>query len=556
MKTDRSPYEPQWQDLANNIYPTRLQLNTSDADRGDRRNLNIIDGTATQSANILQSGMMSGATSPARPWKRLTTPDPELSEFGPVKRYLDIVNKRMDAIFTSSNLYNELPMIHGDAGVFATAALLMEEDFDDVCRFMAFVPGTYYIGVNEKGQVDQFAHETRLRVRQIVGKFVWDEETKTFDWSKVSSTVKNLWDNHHYNSKVEVRHIIMPNPEFNPRKLLSKYKRYASCYFEAGSDKPEQYLRESGYDRFPILAPRWQVAGREAYGSWCPGMAAIGDIKQLQFGEKRAAEILDKVARPPMRGPTSMANSKASMIPGGMSYVEGQPDQFSPAYVPNFRMDYLEKKQDQVRARIRRYFFEDLFLMLANSDRSNITATEIRERHEEKLLALGPVTERLNTDLLSPLVDNTFEFMQRANLLPPPPPELQGKALKVEFISIMAQAQKSIGIGSIERLVGFVGGLAEQSQDPGVYRKLNKRALVDEYADSLGVSARLIHTDEEVDAMEAKAAEDQALAQSAMAVREGAAAMKDLGSTSVDEDTALGQMLQRAKAGQPVEGIA
>ena len=50
---------------------------------GDRRNSKIIDPTASLASSVLSSGMMSGITSPARPWFRLATPDPDLMDYGP-----------------------------------------------------------------------------------------------------------------------------------------------------------------------------------------------------------------------------------------------------------------------------------------------------------------------------------------------------------------------------------------------------------------------------------------------------------------------------------------
>ena len=81
--------------------------------------------------------------------------------------------------------------------------------------------------------------------------------------------------------------------------------------------------------------------------------------------------------------------------------------------------------------------------MLATQPISRMTATEIVERHEEKLLMIGPVIERLHNELLEPLIDRTFAYLVKANALPPAPPELQGMDLSVEFVSILAQAQQA-----------------------------------------------------------------------------------------------------------------
>ena len=121
LMLERSSFLPQWRDLNDFILPRRARFFTSDTNQGDRRNLKIIDSTATMAVRTLRSGMMSGITSPARPWFKLTTSDPDLADYAPVKKYLEIVDRRMSTVFLRSNLYNVLPILYGDIGVFGTA---------------------------------------------------------------------------------------------------------------------------------------------------------------------------------------------------------------------------------------------------------------------------------------------------------------------------------------------------------------------------------------------------------------------------------------------------
>ncbi|MBL1923622.1 phage tail protein, partial [Klebsiella pneumoniae] len=95
-----------------------------------------------------------------------------------------------------------------------------------------------------------------------------------------------------------------------------------------------------------------------------------------------------------------------------------------------------------------------------------------------------------NDEFLDPFVDRTFNIMARRNLFPEPPEELQGTPLKVEYVSILAQAQKSIGISSAERFVGFVGNLAKGN--PAALDKLNIDQTIDEYGNMLGVPATIV----------------------------------------------------------------
>jgi len=564
LANERTSFEAHWRDLGDYILPRRPRFTVSDVNRGDRRNQKIIDATATLAARTLRSGMMAGITSPARDWKRLTTPDPDLAEFGPVKSWLHIVNQRMSTAFLRSNLYQSLPIVYGDLGVFGTAAMMIEEDLEDVIRCYTFPIASYMIANNDKLKVDVFFREFRMTVRQLVMKFGQkDAKTGRPMWEHFSTQVKNLWERGDYEQWIDVCHVIRPNSEYNPDMIHSKYKKYASCYYEKGymggaetnymtGADDNRYLRESGYDYFPVLCPRWEVTGEDVYATDCPGMTALGDIKQLQLGEKRAAEAIDKMVRPPMTGPSSLKNAKASILPGDITFVDVREGQqgFRPAHEVRPQIQDLEYKQDQVRQRIRRAFFEDLFLMLANTDRREITAREIEERHEEKLLALGPVLEQLNQDMLDPLIDITFDMMVRQGVIPEPPEELQGVNLKVEYISIMAQAQKLIGISGVERFAGFVGNIASQTGDPTVLDKVDVDQMIDVYGDLTSVPPGIVRPDEAVEAIRTNRAQAQQAAQKAEMIAGGAKAAKDLASADMSGDNALTRLLEQAKAGQ------
>ena len=133
--------------------------------------------------------------------------------------------------------------------------------------------------------------------------------------------------------------------------------------------------------------------------------------------------------------------------------------------------------------------------MLASLDRRQITATEIDERKEEKLLALGPVLENFNQDLFDPFIDISFNLAEKQGLLPPPPEELQGAELKVEYISIMAQAQKLVGVSANDRFLGVIGASAQYKEE--VVDKIDFDALIDKYGDQLSIQTDIIKPTEE-----------------------------------------------------------
>jgi hypothetical protein len=487
LKMERDSFVAHWRDVSDFIMPRRSRFTVTERNRGDRRNRKIIDSTATLAIRNLQAGMMSGLTSPARPWFNLTTPDPDLTEFGPVKNWLSEVTRRMRTVFLKSNVYNALPLLYCDEGLFGTAAMAVLEDDEDVIRAYTYPVGSYCIAQNHRHSVDTFMREWAMTVRQLVDRFGIDS---------VSSTTKNLYNRGEYEVWVNVAHIVFPNPDFDSNALEAKYKRFSSVYWETGSNEGE-VLDNSGFDEFPVMAPRWNLTGEDVYG-FSPGMDALGDVQQLQAMQRRMIQAVDKMVMPPMVAPTSMQNKKASLLPGDITYVDGPQGQagFRPVHEVRMPLQELQVLIQETQMRIKKCFYEDLFLMLANSDRRQITAREIDERHEEKLLMLGPVLERQNEDLLDPLIDRTFAIMARRGLLPSPPKELEGIDLKVEYISIMAQAQKMVATSSIERFLGFVGNVT--ASYPQAIDKVDLDQTIDEYADMTGVPPKIVRTDEDV----------------------------------------------------------
>ena len=260
-----------------------------------------------------------------------------------------------------------------------------------------------------------------------------------------------------------------------------------------------------------------------------PGMEALGDIKQLQQEQFRKSQGIDYMARPPIAIPAELKGREIDTLPGGVSYFNlGGSARIQNLMDVRIDLSHLLNDIQDVRERINAHFFADLFLMISQDNRATpATATEVAERHEEKLLMLGPVLERLHDEMLSPLIDITFSRLLEAGALPPPPPELEGVDLKVEFVSVLAQAQRAVGLGAIDRLLGTVGNLATASQDPSVWDKVAKDEAVERYADMLAVDPELIVSDDKVALVRQSRAEQQQQQQMAQQLPEMAKAYKD-----------------------------
>jgi len=445
LQSEKASWKPHWQELSNYLLPRSGRFFSSDRNRGQNRYNAIYDNTATRALRILGAGLMAGATSPARPWFKLQTPDEELNDYKTVKIWLEDVAELISRAFAKSNTYHVLHQMYEELAVFGTAVSLVMPDYDNIIHHHFITTGRYALAANANGKVDTMYREFEMTVAQMV---------KYFGYDKCSLNVQNMFDNRNLDSWVKIVHAIEPREDRNPANPSSKEMPWGSWYFEYGNDSHE-FLKESGFEYFPVLAPRWAVSGGDIYGN-SPGMEALGDTKQLQHEQLRKAQGIDYQTRPPLQVPTSLKNREIDTLPGGITYVDSNSSGIAirSIYEVNLDLNHLLADIRDCRGRIQQAFYADLFLLLANATDTRMTATEVAERHEEKLLMLGPVLGRMNTELLEPLIELTFQKLLAAGVLPPPPPELQGVNLSVEFVSILAQAQRSVGVAAVDRWIG------------------------------------------------------------------------------------------------------
>ncbi len=549
LETDRSSFRGQWIEITDYLLPRRGRyLSESQSTKGRKRNTKILDNTGGQALRTLSAGMMSGLTSPARPWFRLMPEDPDMMDNSGVRQYLGRVERVMRGILSSSNFYNTVATMYFELGAFGTAATLRRLHPERHVHYRPYTAGEYVIAENEFGQVDTVGRDFDMTVAQIVEQFVWDPIRQDLVWSRTTKTVKNLWDRGNYDENVPVVHMIEPRrkEDRDLRRMDGLNRPFADLYFEKGADD-DRLLREDGYNRLPVYAPRWDVLGGDVYG-YSPGMEHLGDIKQLQHQQRRKAQAIDKMVTPPMRATTNLKGREASAMPGGVTYVDpinGQAG-IEPIYTVQPRVQELGLDIAATQERIQRGFYADLFAMMINSDRRQMTATEVAERHEEKLVLLGPILQRLNSEFLDPLIEDVFLVAFQAGLLPPAPPELRNVDIQVKYVSLLAQAQEAVAASAMERTLGFAGNLAGVA--PDIMDNIDTDEALREYADIMGNSPKVIREKGQRDQIRADRARQQEQAAAMEMAQQGADTARLLSETDTQTPNALTDLLGRGQS--------
>lgn len=527
LRTLRSTWLSRWQELSENIEPKRgafYETSGSVQSRGQARDRKIRDTTGREALRILQNGMMSGATSPSRPWIRFAVRDDGLKQDPEVKLWLSETTKRVLHIFAASNAYQVMHNAYGDQGLFGTAGYLILEDFEDVVRFYPLVVGEFFIGLNDRLAVDTVYREVVMTVAMLVEQFGLDA---------CSEHVKGLYRQGAVDQSIDVIHAIEPNRKRDLRKKDRTGMAFEECYFEKG--RGEGFLLEKGYHEFPAVILRWDVSGTDAYGTG-PGMDALPDQKQLHSQQIWKGKGIAKQVDPPLNAPASMKEGMAAVtgIPGGVNFVNSADVKggVQPTYQPNLNLSDLKEDMAETRGSVKRAFYADLFMAISQMEGIQPRGSkEIEERKDEKLVQLGPVLERLHSEGLGPTVMRVYMLMERAGLIPPKPEALRGREPEIEFISILAVAQKAIATVGIERLLQLVGQIFEAF--PEARTKIDILEVLDQYADFLGVDPKLIIPSDDAQATidaQAKAAQQQKAMEAAPAMAKSAS---DLASADV-----------------------
>lgn len=516
LKRVREPYEAEWKEIAQHAQPSRSRFLFDDTNRTFRRsNRAIYNSHGIVSFRTQAAGLTAGLSSPSRPWFRLTTFDEAALDDPETRDWLSEVEKRMYAFLSQTNFYEVAKSGYAEVGMFGTEAGVLEERNGTMVGH-ALTVGEYWTALGDMEKPDTLYRRVPMTAVQQI---------QCFGYANVAPRIRDAYDNSNYEMATKVMHAIEPNDEIVHGVLTAKGKPWRSFYWDTeDGDKQKGQLRLAGFDDKPFWASRWDTVGGDTYGT-SPGMEALPDLRELQLSTKRANLILAKIENPEKVVPSTL---KLTGQPGNVvSVASVDKDSVIVPYIPS--PVALEKAEEKV-ARLEQKVDEVSFASLFNAitDMAGIqprNEQEIAARIEEKMTQLGAAIERVNGEKLQPAIDRTFGIMSRLGMLPPAPPHLQGQAIKIDFVSILTQMQRMIGLGQVERVMSFVGSVS--AEFPEAKDKVNIDKTIDDYADRAGAPPKMIRSDEEVEAIREARQNQQnmAAAASAMpAVKDGAEA--------------------------------
>lgn len=532
----REPYMKRWREIRDYELPFHGEF---DEPKSDMKTRKIYNPTARDAAGIFAGGVMSGLTPPSRQWFKLALSRDVDDRTAAL--VLDSRQEIMQAVLARSNFYHavyncyaDLPFGQAPMGIFGT---------DTGVHFVHYPIGSYALGTNAQGEVDVFARKVKMTARQIVDAFGEGACPRP-----VREAARKRQE-----AKFTVCWLLEPNTE-RRAGVGAQSMPYRSLYWVDGAGD-DGFLTQGGMEEWAVPVARYQTIGLAPYAKGA-GWYALDDSKMLQVMERDVLLAIEMGVNPPMQTSSVTAHG-LNLFPGGVT-VTAQPDAVKPLFDVRMDVEHVQAKIGEVEQRIRRAYAADLFLMLDQIERGQMTAREIMERTQEKLQQLGPVVERLQYEFLNKTLERVYGILDRAGVFPPLPDdvreELAEAEVRIEYISPLAQAQKMSGLVNIEQTLSFAGQLAQLY--PEVLTKIDPMGTLDAYHDSIGAPAVMLRSTDEAQEMLAQQAEQQQAAEEqemAMAQMQQAAplaqAAKNLTDAANDGNPAIREWLGMPNAG-------
>lgn len=482
LKAIRQPHEQGWAECFEYSFPERAQglngVSMTPQDQQSKKN-RILDDTAADSARILASSIVSGTTPANSLWFGLDAGEESNEE----NAWLDDKGRRIfenihGANFDSVAFECAIDMVC--AGWFVMYREWLEQE--QAYRFEQWPLGQCYVSASSMGgAVDTVYREVEMTVEQIVS---------TYGLDKVSKKVADAYAAEKYDDKFIIVHAIYPRQISAVNGRMAKNMPFASCHVEIDS---KHVLRESGYNTFPCIVPRWMLVPGSPYATGPMAQAlgsirTINDIKALELANLDLATAGMWIAED-----DGVLNPRAIKIGPRKVIVANSVDSMK-ALTPGTDFNVAFNAEDRLQRAIRKVMLAD---QLQPQDGPAMTATEVHVRVQLIRQLLGPIYGRLQAEYLQPLVNGCFDSAYRAGVLGQAPESLQNRVFSVKYIGPLARAQRLEDVTAMDRYENTL--ILEAEADPTVLDLYDFEEAARERAGFLGIPQKLMRTQEKVD---------------------------------------------------------
>jgi hypothetical protein len=385
----------------------------------------IFDGTAMDAVDQLASSLLANLTPPWSSWFGLKPgPDLNAAEAESLAPVLEGAARIMQAHFDRSNFAVEMHQAFLDLVTAGTGTILFEEagvGQMSAFKFSALPLSSVTLdeGTNT-GRLERIYRETKMTLAAIQSRFPKAELPASIlrarDADKTFQIIESA-----------VPDGVKPTIQ----------------YTVVLADTYDTVLVDAQIPVSPFIAFRWAKAPGDTYGR-SPVMKALPDIKTAN----KVVELILKNASIAVTGiwqadDDGVLNpATIELLPGAIIPKAVGSAGLRPLEMPG-RFDVSQLVLDDLRARIRHALLTDKLGQIGDR---RMTATEVLERSAETALLLGATYGRLQSELLTPLIQRGWAILRRRGEVPDL--TIDGRNVQLDYRSPLARAQGQRGVAN------------------------------------------------------------------------------------------------------------
>jgi hypothetical protein len=369
-----------------------------------------------------------------------------------------------------------------------------------------------FIDENSEGMIDTVHRKFSLCARQAIQKFGKDTPQKIID---------------RYNSgkaeeRFEFLHCVTPKDDTSLGFASEGYYIFENAFV----GEAEQFRTN------PYVISRYAVSSREVYGR-SPAIMMLPDISMLNEMRRTVIEAANMAVDKPILLHDDI--SEFDLTPGArnLGTLDDNGNPLARPWDAQSRVDIGMEMIGDTRAQIDDGFLGNYFRVLL--DHPNMTATQAMLLSQQQGQMTAPVTGRLQTEWLGPMIRRESSILFSQGKLPEMPRVLQERrqALDIMYETPMTrQARSEEGVGLLKTFESLAG---PAQVDPSVFDRFNFDEVAQIVADVNGVPARALKSNEQLEAERAAKQQQQDMSQ----IVEAAPVMADTAKTMAETGNML-----------------
>ena len=484
LKDARGEFEQIWKDIDTYVCPAKPSK--------------IFDSTARIASHELASALQSMLVNPQVPWFNIGVVDyqPEEDEEElPIQPWCFAIETTLCDLFSSSqtNFYAQIYEFFLSLVRFGTGIFYIEEnpEHPKSCYFKNIDLKECYFADNDFGLVDGICRNFKVTYAQAAQ--LWPKEAYFVKQADIEPL-----------DKKEILHVCR---RYQAKKG-KQGKGYESVYI---SMEKRKLLNEFTLDYFPFMVTRWTKEAGASYGI-SPASIVMPDIKMLNEIRQGMIRSAQKNIEPPLAVPKEGFLLPLHTTPGSVNfYRNGIQDKIQPLlFGTEVNLPVFDEREN-CHNTILKAFHTDLFHM-PKIDKE-MTASEAMIRNEEQMRAFGAIIGRIETECLSPLINNIYRILVKYQKIPPIIVNEQAfiPDIAIEYVSPLAKAQKASLYSGVEQVIAFLQRSGIQNIYPEIYDNLDWDSVLKLFFELKNVPEVILRDQKAIDSIRAQRQQMQLL---------------------------------------------